>query len=1116
MILSDMLDAGNMNGPAGQGKALHPSERAPYLLVGLIVLLTAAIGGIAWKFHLQQKTAFESEVKSRLLTIANNKVRQINEWRQVRMGEARAVMDDPLAIAAFQRVIEHRATAAERRQVESLLESMCRNLHYAGARLMEPEGRTVVSAGRRFGDDAHLRELTEMVMRQGDIVERDFHNDSYGATHLGLNLPLRAAPGGAIFGVLLLPIDPQDYLYPLHAWPVPTRSGEVLLVRPEGDSVLFLTDLKGRPGSALNFRIPRSRSEVAAVTTPNGAQGNPEVVDYRGVPVFAAVRPVPETPWYLIAKVDSEEVWEPMRRGSAMLGATALSLALTAGTLLFLLWRRRQARVGRELYESAAARRALAEQYDYLSRFANDVILLLDPEGAIVRANDRASQVYGYLVEDFARMHFRDLQAPDAERVFDADWRLSADRASLVYESRHRSLAGREFPVEISMRAVDMGGRLYRQAILRDISERKLAELELSQSEARLRQLVEHAPYGIVVVDGLEILYSNPAAQRLFGAARGADLTGHSLLRFVSPTERAEVTGHVRQVRSGTPVGPVERRYLRLDGKEFWASVSATAIEYNECPATMLFYQDITGTRRAAEQRSLLEAQLREAQKMESMGRLAGGVAHDFNNYLTVINGYCDMLLGDAPSGGELHEGLQEIRAAGERAASVTAQLLAFSHKQVVAPRLVCLNQIVNGSGKILRRLIGEHIDIVTRLQEDLADVIADPGQMDQVLMNLSINARDAMPSGGRIVIETRRQDLDEAGAGRNPQARPGSYVVLSVSDTGAGIPLEVQDKIFEPFFTTKAVGHGTGLGLCTTYGIVREAGGWIEVESAPGCGATFRIWLPAARPAPATPVVPKPAAEKAQRDATLLVVEDQADVRRLALSILKRQGYRLLEAENGDHALALSDRHAGAIDLLLTDVVMPGMTGRELADQLVEKRPGLKVLYMSGYSGDAIACQGFLEPGMAYLPKPFTAEQLSGKVSDLLRARGRGTILVIDDDTAVCGLLRQILTGAGYRVLMAADGKRGMEALEREPVNLVITDIVMPVQEGLETVTRLHAQHPGLPVIAISGAFGGSFLKAAGMLGASATLPKPISAETLLRTVEHLVGEHPPPVGAR
>jgi two-component system, cell cycle sensor histidine kinase and response regulator CckA len=386
---------------------------------------------------------------------------------------------------------------------------------------------------------------------------------------------------------------------------------------------------------------------------------------------------------------------------------------------------------------------------------------------------------------------------------------------------------------------------------------------------------------------------------------------------------------------------------------------------------------------------------------MESLGRLAGGVAHDFNNHLTVIAGYCDMLLASLKPGLGREE-LEEIRAAGQRAGRLTQQLLAFGRRQIAERKPLDLNELVAESGNMLGRLIGEQMQIVTSLDPALGLVVADRGQMVQLLMNLVINARDAMPTGGRILLETRNVDIDES-ARPSKEATPGGYVLLSVADTGAGMSEEVLKHVFEPFFTTKGVGLGTGLGLSTVYGTVKQSGGWIRAESQVGAGSRFLIYLP--RVAGAAVVGERPAAPLAVTggEETVLVAEDQPEVRRLALRILRSNGYRLLEASSGPEALELSSRHAGPIDLLLTDVVMPKMTGRELAARLRESRPNIKVLYVSGYTADIIGREGLLDQGVDYLPKPFTPPQLAAKVREVLgQSKAVGRILVVDDDDAV------------------------------------------------------------------------------------------------------------------
>jgi signal transduction histidine kinase len=385
-----------------------------------------------------------------------------------------------------------------------------------------------------------------------------------------------------------------------------------------------------------------------------------------------------------------------------------------------------------------------------------------------------------------------------------------------------------------------------------------------------------------------------------------------------------------------------------------------------------------------------LEAQLLQSQKMEAVGRLAGGIAHDFNNILTAIGGYADLLLADmAPD--DPHRGdLGEIHLATQRAASLTQQLLAFSRKQVLQPKVIDLNTLVPDIEKMLRRLIGEDILFATVLHPRLGNVRADPGQLEQVIVNLAVNARDAMPNGGRLTIETRNVELDESYAAEHPDVRPGRYVLITVTDTGVGMDATTKSRIFEPFFTTKVRGKGTGLGLATVYGIVQQTGGHIMPYSEPDQGTTMRVYLP--RVDDPTDPLERPidhATEILGGTETILLVEDEAPVRAVTRQLLERNGYSVLEASDGRSALALlgSDRESGHVDLLLTDVIMPGMSGRELANELKMRRPEIRVLFMSGYTDDAVVRHGMLEPGLAYLEKPFRPPVLLRKVREVLQA---------------------------------------------------------------------------------------------------------------------------------
>jgi signal transduction histidine kinase/CheY-like chemotaxis protein len=509
----------------------------------------------------------------------------------------------------------------------------------------------------------------------------------------------------------------------------------------------------------------------------------------------------------------------------------------------------------------------------------------------------------------------------------------------------------------------------------------------------------------------------------------------------------------------------------------------------------------------AGEHRRQLEQQLAESQKIEGLGRLAGGVAHDFNNHLTVINGYCDLLLARGGASGRVRDAVAQIRHAGQQAAALTRQLLAFGQRQILSPRPLNLNTLVEEERLLLEQAIGNDIKLVIVPGPHLGLVTADPGQMNQVLMNLVLNARDAMPGGGRIVMETSNVELDKSYAISHPEVVPGPYVMLAVTDTGVGMDRETVSRVFEPFFNTRKQGAGTGLGLASVHGIVRQSGGWIWVYSEPDQGTSFRVYFPRATDAvevPPTPPLP-PAAAGTE---TVLVVEDQPHVRRLTATVLKQFGYGVLEAAAGPEALECSAKFSGPIHLLVTDVVMPGMTGPELACQLSAIRPEMKVLYTSAYTANVVAHEGVLDPGMAFLQKPFSPDGLARKVRETLGdARRPCTILVADDDAAVRGLLRQVLEDAGYEVLEAAHGRAAVELVRSVHVDVLITDLVMPEQEGLETLSQVRQSHPGIGVIAISGAFGGDFLKTAKLLGATATLCKPIPPEDLLAAVRQVLG---------
>jgi len=629
----------------------------------------------------------------------------------------------------------------------------------------------------------------------------------------------------------------------------------------------------------------------------------------------------------------------------------------------------------RELQKNLALLRGITEG-------TTDAVFVKDLGGRYLMMNSAGARFMGRTVEEVIGKDDMELFNPESGRaIMERDRSILQSGKTQMYEEA--ATAGEVSRVYLANKGPfrDASGEVVGLlGICRDVTDRKLAEKEMRQSQQKLSIHFEHTPLAVVEWDlEFRVAAWNPSAERIFGYSRQEALGQHA--SFIVPPE---FRPHVEQIWQGLVKQTGGTRSandnVTKDGRTISCEWYNTPLvdESGRVLGVASLAQDVT-------ERVALEERLRQSQKMEAVGRLAGGVAHDFNNLLTVILGYSQILAEGVPVGSRLADSTAQIKSAADRASGITRQLLAFSRKQVLSPRVINLNDIMLNLDALLRRLIGEDVEVRTDLANDLGSVKADPGQIEQVIMNLALNARDAMPQGGKLTLETANAQLDESYGRSHQPTKPGRYVMLAVSDTGHGMPPETQARIFEPFYTTKDVGKGTGLGLSMVYGIVKQSGGYIWVYSELDQGTTFKIYLPRVdQPAETMGAESRP--KNVQRGSeTILLVEDDPQLRQLSSSVLAHCGYKVLVAGEPEEGLAICRSNQRDIRLLITDVIMPSMNGRQLAEQILQISPDVRVLYISGYTNNAIVHYGVLDAGLWFLPKPFTLSALIAKVREVL-----------------------------------------------------------------------------------------------------------------------------------
>jgi two-component system, cell cycle sensor histidine kinase and response regulator CckA len=778
------------------------------------------------------------------------------------------------------------------------------------------------------------------------------------------------------------------------------RGFRILMIDDDEDDVFLVRDCLDRSHFSGGLSVEHARSAAEALSCLETVRYDVLLVDYRlgdtdGLSVLrrARSRGVRTPAIFLTGQGDEELAVEAMKAGAAdYLSKSRLRPESLASSVRYAV---ELARSQRQREQAELELHKAVERYRDIFEGAIEGIFQAACEGPLLAANPALARILGYDSPEDLIGSIRDIRTDlyaEPSRVSELMRQLEDTGMVYGFEVQFRRKGGSVMWARANVSAIrdEAGELLHYEGMVEDITERKQAELRLRESEEQYRLIFDQHPQPMWVFDEetLAFLAVNEAASRHYGWSREEFL--RMGLHDIRAPERArtlldELTDPSRQ-HAPRPGGPGRAqhgglaRHRRKDESVIEVEISSSPIEFQKRRAQLVLAEDVTQTHR-------LQEQLLQAQKLEAVGRLAGGVAHDFNNLLMAVGGYVELSLASLEGNERVRRNLEEIGRAKDRAASLTRQLLAFSRRQVLEPRVLDLNEIVRGMEKLLRRLIGEDIELAVSCASDLGEVRADPGQMERVIMNLAVNARDAMPRGGRLAIET--SNIGSERTAPAPGLPAGRYVLLAVTDTGIGMDAQTRSRIFEPFFTTKTQGQGSGLGLATAHGIIEQSGGTIDVESEPGKGSRFLVYLPRAVDPSASEDRAGPSGATRGGTETVLLVEDDALVRQVTRQLLEMSGFRVLAAEDSEEALRICREFEGSIELLLTDVVMPGGSGRELAESAHGIRPQMKLLYTSGYTDDAILRHGLLASGIAFLHKPFTRESLVRKVREVLDPEG-------------------------------------------------------------------------------------------------------------------------------
>jgi two-component system cell cycle sensor histidine kinase/response regulator CckA len=986
-----LLSLGLLVAPARQlwqARHAHDAEstRLSYVLLMVFAVLAASILTGGYIVYRNYELNYRKEVEHRLSNIADLKVNQLVWYRKERSGDGGILLKNAAFANLVRRFLDKAGDVDAQDQLLAWLAKYRTHYDYDRVFLLDTRGVTRMSVPLTQDPiSVFTSNRTSEILRSRQVFLQDFYRDEHDQkTYLAVLVPLVSdVDSNRSLGVLVLRIDPTTYLYPfIQYWPTPSRTSQTLILRREQSDLVLLNDMRFQEHSALNVRIPLDISTLAGVKTAAGQKGVVVGRNYRGEPMIADVREVPDSPWFLVARIDLSEVYGPIRDRFWLMITLMGALLVGAGGVVGLVWRQQQSRFYWARYMSEEALRHSETRYRRLFEAAKDGILILDAQtGMVVDVNPYLVEMLGFSHDEFLGKKIWDLGFFRNIAANQAKFMELQEQKYVRYEDLPlETVDGRKVDVEFVSNLYEVEQHYVIQCNIRDITERKQVKERLREAQILLQSSIESPKdMSILSIDTqYRYLNCNTAHKEAMLHAYGKNVgIGMNLLDCIANDDdrRKAKINYDRAMAGESHINIEQSGEL----KRYYYETRYNPIfnDKHEIIGATAFSADISERKRAEEEKKTLEAELQQVQKLESLGTLASGIAHDFNNILGIILGHAALLEGSPADRRSIKRNTEAITTAGMRGAGLVKQMLTFARKTDVLFELIILNESVDEVVNLLVETFPKTITIAQHLEKDLPLIEADATQLHQVMVNLCVNARDAMPEGGILTISTYRERGELVHA-RWPKGEAHEYLVLAVSDNGTGMDEATQRRIFEPFFTTKTHGKGTGLGLSMVFGIMQSHRGFVDVQSDPGKGTTFRCYFPSVQ----KPLEPERTEEQSTVDIqggneTVLMVEDEELLRELVRSFLEAKGYTVLTAGDGEEALDVFHQHQHEIRVVISDLGLPKFGGDELCRRITSMNSRIPLILASGFIEPGMKAKVFGEGVKEFLQKPYKANEV-------------------------------------------------------------------------------------------------------------------------------------------